>query len=175
MFQSMFRRAETAIDSIVAKYTARVMVAVPLVVALGFVTAAVTVKFVELYGQAAGLSIMAGIFVVLTLLTMAVVGAGALGDSSPASEEGQTRGKAEQREQIASEAEGLLTPELRAVLSAAAPVAVPAVTRVATKNLHLIVLVAVIIYVFSRYGQLPSEEGKEAGSADAAGAMPPSA
>lgn len=175
MFQSIIRRAETTIDSIVAKYTARVMVAVPLVVALGFVTAALTVKFVELYGQAAGLSIMAGIFVVLTLLTMAAVGAGALRDSSPSSEEGQTRAKAEQSGQIASEVEGLLTPELKSVLSAAAPVAVPVVTRAAVRNLHLIVLVAVIVYVFSRYGQSPSEEREGAASTDAAAAMPPSA
>lgn len=173
MFQGIFRRAENTIDTIVAKYTGRIMVAVPLLVALGFATAAGTVKLVELYGPVAGLSVMAGVFAVLTLLTMAVVGTGVLRDNGHSSEE-EARARADEPERLASEVDGLLTPELRAVLGAAAPMALPVVTRTVVRNLPLLVLVALVIYIFSLYSSSSSEEGaSEMSAADAMAATPP--
>ncbi len=74
MFQSLFTRAERSIDQAVSRLVARVMIAIPLLVAAGFATAAIAVKLVELYGTVTALSIMAGIFAVLGLVTMAFVG-----------------------------------------------------------------------------------------------------
>ncbi len=168
MFQGIFRRAETTIDSIVARYVGRAMVAVPIVVALGFATAAATVKVVELYGQVAGYSIMAGVFALLTLLTMAVVGTGVLHDNGSGA---QSEARAEEREQLASEVDGLFTPELTAVLGAAAPVALPAVARVVVRNLPLLIMLSIIVYIFSRYAS--SSEDGEMTAADAMAATPP--
>jgi hypothetical protein len=172
MFQGLFRRAETTIDTIVAKYTARIMVAVPFVVALGFATAAATVKVVEVYGQAAGLSIMAGVFAVLTLATMAAVGTGVLRDDGHGSED-EMRTGADEPERLASEVDSMLTPELRAVLGAAAPMALPVVARAVVRNLPLLILAALIIYIFSRYAQSSEEGGGEMSVADAMAASQP--
>lgn len=169
MFQGLFQRAEMTINSIVAKYMARALVAVPLLVACGFATAAVTVKLIELYGAPIGCAIMAGVFGALTLLTMAVVSGGQTPESLNAASE---EASAEEPAQIEGEFEKLFTPELRAVLGATAPVALPAVTRVVVRNLPLLIMLALIIYVFSRFAK-SSDEAE--GDASQAMAAPPAA
>ena len=56
MFQGLLMRAERSIDQVIAKYMGRAMVAVPLLVATGFATAALTVELVELYGSVTDLA-----------------------------------------------------------------------------------------------------------------------
>jgi Na+-transporting methylmalonyl-CoA/oxaloacetate decarboxylase gamma subunit len=169
MFQGLFQRAETTIDGIVAKYMARALAAVPLLVACGFATAAATVKLVELYGAAIGCAIMAAVFAVLTLLTMAVVSGGQTAESASAA---SADASAEEPAQIGSEFEGLFTPELRAVLGATAPMALPVVTRAVMRNLPVLIMLALIIYVFSRFAKSSDETDSDAAQAMAA---PPAA
>jgi Na+-transporting methylmalonyl-CoA/oxaloacetate decarboxylase gamma subunit len=168
MFQDLFRRAETTIDGIVAKYMGRALVAVPLIVACGFATAAATVKLVELYGAPIGCAIMALVFGVLGLLTMAVVSGGhhAPEETSFKAEE------AEEPSRIGSEFEAFLTPELRSLVGATAPMALPVVARTVMRNLPLLIMLAVVIYIFSRFGR-SSEEVE--GDAPQAMATPPAA
>src|SRR5690606_29641685 len=76
MFQGLFKRAERSIDSVVARFVDRALVAVPLLVAAGFATAALTVKLVEVYGHVTAYAMMAALFAVIGAVTMAVLGAG---------------------------------------------------------------------------------------------------
>jgi Na+-transporting methylmalonyl-CoA/oxaloacetate decarboxylase gamma subunit len=169
MFQGLFQRAEITIDGIVAKYMGRALVAVPLLVACGFATAAATVKLIEVYGPAIGCAIMAGVFAVLTLLTMAVVSGGQTAESANAASE---QANSEEPAQIGSELEGLFTPELRAVLGATAPMALPVVTRAVMRNLPVLIMLALIIYVFSRFAKSSDETDSDVAQAMA---TPPAA
>jgi Na+-transporting methylmalonyl-CoA/oxaloacetate decarboxylase gamma subunit len=167
MFQDLFRRAETTIDGIVAKYMGRALVAVPLIVACGFATAAATVKLVELYGAPIGCAIMALVFGVLGLLTMAVVSGGhAPEEASFAPEE------AAEPSRIGSEFDAFLTPELRSLVGATAPMALPVVARTVMRNLPLLIMLAVVIYIFSRFGKSSDDVESDAPQAMA---TPPAA
>lgn len=171
MFQGIFRRAELAVDSVVAKYVGRVTVAVPLIVAAGFATAALTVKLVELYGAVTAYALMAALFAVLGMLTAAFVGIRPVGQ-----EEAPAEAAAGESSESVKEVENLLTPEVRAVLATAAPMALPAVARVILRNLPLVVLLAIATYIVSRFadttsaGPLGSEVDDAAAAATAAAA-----
>ena len=167
MFQDLFRRAETTIDGIVAKYMGRALVAVPLIVACGFATAAATVKLVEVYGAPIGCAIMALVFGLLGLLTMAVVSGGHAPEETSFKAE-----EAEEPSRIGSEFEAFLTPELRSLVGATAPMALPVVARTAMRNLPLLIMLAVVIYIFSRFGRSSDEVE---GEAPQAMATPPAA
>ena len=73
MFQGLFKRAERSIDSVVDRFVSRALIAIPLLVAGGFATAALTVKLVELYGSVTGYELMAVLFTVIGFVTMAIV------------------------------------------------------------------------------------------------------
>jgi Na+-transporting methylmalonyl-CoA/oxaloacetate decarboxylase gamma subunit len=128
------------------------------------------VKLVELYGAAIGCAIMAAVFAVLTLLTMAVVSGGQTAAESASAASADA--SAEEPAQIGSEFEGLFTPELRAVLGATAPMALPVVTRAVMRNLPVLIMLALIIYVFSRFAKSSDETDSDAAQAMAA---PPAA
>lgn len=145
MLQGILQRAERKVDSVVAKYISRVTVAVPLVVAGGFATAALTVKLVELYGTVTAYALMAILFAILSVVTAAIVGAG-----SRATDKSEELKASEERVAI-EDVESLLTPELRAVLTTAAPVALPAIARSILRNLPLVLLLGIAAYLFSRF------------------------
>jgi Na+-transporting methylmalonyl-CoA/oxaloacetate decarboxylase gamma subunit len=169
MFQGLFQRAETTIDGIVARYMARALSAVPLVIACGFATAAATAKLVELYGAAIGCAIMAAVFAVLTLLTMAVVSSGQKAESANAASAEES---GEEPAKISSEFEGLFSPEIRALLGSTAPMALPVVGRAVMRNLPVLIFIALIIYVFSRFVRSSDQSEDDAAEAMAA---PPAA
>src|SRR3990172_10885195 len=120
MLQGILQRAERKVDSVVAKYIGRATVAVPLVVAGGFATAALTVKLVELYGAVTAYALMAALFAVLSVVTAAVISF-----DSQSVPEAADQPASEDSAKIAEDVENLLTPEVRAVLASAAPVALP--------------------------------------------------
>jgi hypothetical protein len=156
MFQGLLRRAEQSLDQVVAKYVGRAVVAVPLLIAGGFGTAAITTKLVEMYGTVIGCSIMAAGFATLGLILMAVVGSGSpQPGAEAASESAQAANGAEEAtdDQIESDfdASALLTPEVRSFLASSAPMALPAIARGVGKNLPLILILALIGFVISRF------------------------
>ncbi len=73
MFRALINDAKTAAGSLVAKYLARVSVAVPFIAALGFATAAVTIMLVERYGHIAAYWMVAGGFTLIGLVATLVV------------------------------------------------------------------------------------------------------
>ncbi len=163
MFQGLFKRAESTIDSVVSKLVMRALVAIPLIVAAGFATAAVTIKLVEQYGAVTGHALMAALFGVVGLVTLAIVGF----DAKPLSEPAATQA-AEHAEAAASgeaDPSELLTPEIRAFLSSAAPMALPGIARGVGRNLPLILMLALLAFVISRFGEATSSETQADGSA----------
>jgi Na+-transporting methylmalonyl-CoA/oxaloacetate decarboxylase gamma subunit len=165
MFQGLFKRAERSIDQAVSRIVARVMVAAPLLVAAGFATTAVTVKLVELYGSVVACGIMAAVFVVISLITMALVG---VGNSAPAAEakaaEEKLEDSASPSKDEPSGVEDLLTPEMRSVFASAAPIALPGMLRLVGRNLPLLFILAVAAFIISRFGE--SSDNPEASADD---------
>src|SRR5690349_14836441 len=133
MFQGLFKRAESTIDSVVARFVARALVAIPLIVAAGFATAAATIKLVELYGSIVALSLMAAAFAVIGLVALAIVDISArpsgeaVAEEPPASPTSEASGDA-------IDPMDLLTPEVRALLASAAPMALPGIARGIGRN-----------------------------------------
>ncbi len=68
MFRELIDHAKVAAGSVVARYFARISVAVPFVVALGFATAALTLVLIERYGQVAAYWIVAAAFTLVGVL-----------------------------------------------------------------------------------------------------------
>lgn len=175
MFQGLFKRAERSIDQAVSKIVARAMVAVPLLIATGFATAALTVKLVELYGEITGYALMAALFAVVSLLTVAIVGingTGAPQEERVAETEKAAETTGSSDEQI-SDVGDLLTPELKSLLASAAPVAVPGLLRGVGRNLPLIFILAIVAFVISQFAESPESEGPdESGDTNATGDTP---
>ncbi len=174
MFQGLFKRAENKIDSVLAKYLGRALVAVPLLVAAGFATAALTVKAVEIYGTVTGYAMMAALFAVIGLVTMAIVGIEQRREAEP-----ETAAQADTASTEAEQAEAgidpmdLLTPEVRAMLASTAPMALPGLVRGVGRNLPLILFLALIGFIISRFGEsAASASSHEPGAADGNGDNP---
>ena len=173
MFQGLFKRAENTIDSVVSRFVARALVAIPLIVAAGFATAAVTVKLSETYGAVVACAIMAAAFALIGVVTMAFVSFGTQSPSETATEETQAAsGEDAAEEGVLDPANLLLTPELRSFLASSAPMAIPTVARSIGRNLPLIFILALIGLVISRFNgnanepETAADETAEEDSAD---------
>ena len=159
MFQRLFKRAETAIDQIVAKYVSLAMVAIPLLVAGGFATAALTIKLSALYGAVTGSALMAALFAVIGLVTMAIVGV-----SSPPEVEAQfaeSEPSSAPPDTVADDvmdAADLIPVELRTALSSVVPMALPGLARGVMRNIPLIVILAIVGFIISRFTESSPDE-----------------
>ncbi|WP_333793826.1 hypothetical protein [Hyphomicrobium sp.] len=189
MFQGLLKRAERSIDHVIARFLSRALVAVPLIVAAGFATAAMAVKLVELYGPFAAYVCMAVLFAVIGLVTMAVVSSGSHTDTEPETSEAVSAASesGEGDDEGSGGAADFLTPEIRSLLTSIGPAALPPVARGVGRNLPLILFLAVVAYIISRFAstaghpasqaeQEESEAGDEGGGpAAAAPEAPPAA
>ena len=160
MFQAVVQRAQRAVDSTLAKLVTRAAVAVPLVIAAGFGTAALTVTLTDAYGPALSYTIMAGLFVVLGGIVAAL-----MPSTNGSTQEPETEEAPSVVENVAEVAAPLLDRDtLIALLTTAGPVALPGLLRIAARNLPL--LVAAVIVAFFFFGR--SVAGDEPGAAEAA-------
>ncbi len=163
MFQAVVQRAQRAVDSTLAKLMTRAAVAVPLLIALGFGTAALTVTLTQIYGPALSYTMMAGLFAVLGGITAAVVSANG---SSAEAEPEKVHSAAED---VAEVAAPLLDREtIVAMLTTAGPVALPGLLRLAARNLPLLVMAVIVAFFF--FGR--SLTGDEAKTAEASSPEP---
>lgn len=161
MFDRIFRRAERKIDSVVSKYVRRAIVAVPLLIASLFATAAISVKVVEMYGPVNGYAMMAGGFATLA----AIIALFALTGQRTPVEEAEAAA-ANDAEQVKRDNDSpLVSPELLSVIMAAAPIALPRVARSAARNLPMLVALAIISYLFARYSMQSEPESDAAAGA----------
>lgn len=164
MFQAVIQRAQRAVDSTLAKLLTRAAVAVPLLIAAGFGTAALTVTLTEAYGPALSYTMMAGLFVVLGGITAAVVSA----NGAPKEEVEEPAPSVV--DDVAEVAAPLLDREtLVALLTTAGPVALPGLLRLAARNLPLLVMAVIVAFFF--FGRSITSDKPDAASA--APAPPP--
>lgn len=164
LFQGLFKRAERSIDSAISKFVGRATVAVPLLVAGGFATAALAIKLVELYGHVSAYALMAVLFTVIALVTMAVVNK----ESEPAGETAAAAETTETSQEADEESDGpQLPPEVMALLTSVAPAAAPGIARGVVRNLPLIFLLAIAAFVISRFAEASQDLSPSEGKADA--------
>lgn len=79
MFGGLVSQAQTAVNQTVNRVIGQAAVALPLLVASGFLTAAGLIELISLYGAVQACLIVAGVFLVISLIT-AVFATRALGD-----------------------------------------------------------------------------------------------
>lgn len=155
LFQGIFKRAERTIDSAIARFVDRATVAVPLLVAGGFATAALSLKLIELYGAVSAYALMAVLFATIGLITMAVNARSheVAAEAQQASDSG-----AVESEQPAEGGGPSLPPEMMSLLSSIAPAAAPGIARGIVRNLPLIFMLALVAFVVSRFAEAAGEE-----------------
>lgn len=71
MFNSLVEQANKAINGTVDKLVGRAAVALPLLIATGFLTTAGMIELIDLYGAVTACLIAAGVFLVIALITAA--------------------------------------------------------------------------------------------------------
>ncbi|MFT3731084.1 MAG: hypothetical protein QM780_06605 [Hyphomicrobium sp.] len=143
MFASLFARAEASVDNAIGDLGARVLIAIPFIVAVGFAAASLSMAVNRSYGPEIGNLIVAAAFLVLGLIIAIFVQLRKA--NSP-----QIEAAAGQPGEEAAPAQSIFDNEqLMGIVSTAAPILLPALFRTATKNWPLILAVAAGLYVFS--------------------------
>ena len=159
MFQALVQRAQNAAEAAATKILSRAAAAVPFLIAAGFGTAALTVKLTELYGSATSYMIMGGLFALIGGVAMAIVQS-----NTTAAEE---VAPAEESPSVAEAAAPLLDRDvLLAALTTAGPVALPAVLRLAARNLPLLVMAILVGILFFGRSFASTEETADTASAE---------
>lgn len=162
LFQGLFKRAERTIDSAISRFVDRAAVAVPLIAAGGFATAALSLKLIELYGAVSAYTMMAVLFAVIGLITMVV---NARSNEVPA-EAGETSDPGATESEKAEDEGPSLPPEMMSVLTSIAPAAAPGIARGVVRNLPLIFILALVAFVISRFAAAASSDEAASPSGD---------
>lgn len=167
MFQAVIRRAEAAVDNILDQAFARALVAVPLLVAAGFTTAAASAYLNDVYGPAQGNLIVAAAFALIALVAAIYV---SFSTPSSAVPEAPVTSEAEASTSAANgEAPALGEVErelLFTTLASAAPIAVPKLLQSILRNLPLVLVFLVVAFILSR--DTPAEPDPAAVTPDGA-------
>jgi hypothetical protein len=165
MFKGLINDAKTAAGALVAKYLARVSVAVPFIAALGFATAATTVMLVERFGHIAAYWMVAGGFVLIGLIATLVVSVKEQ-EEEVAEQQAEARDTAEVGTDAAAQAAVQLPIALLGAIFSSPVVGSGAVAggiRLLGRNIPLVILLAVLAMLF-----WPTKSGDaEAAEADA--------
>ena len=155
MFQALMQKAQGAVDAVVGKILTRAAVAVPIVIAAGFGIAALTVKLSQAYGPALSYTMMAALFVGISGVTAFVRSRSESANNQPVPEEKT----ATLAENVAEVAKPLLDRDtLVPLLTAAGPVALPAVLRLAARYLPLVVMAVIAAIFFFGRSVAPDQE-----------------
>lgn len=153
IFGSLMRRAETAVESILDQALARVVVALPLLVAGGFATAAASAFLNAKYGPQLGNLAMAGVFSALGLVAALIMSLRKPWSKTTMADVQSAAATAAEDTHVAQEATPMSQSEkemFQALLASAAPIAIPGVMRLALRNIPLVLLLGAIAYVFTR-------------------------
>ncbi len=154
LFQSVLRRTEAAIENAVDLALARALAALPLLVAAGFATAALSTYVNARYGVQTGQLIMAGGFAALGLMAMLYVSAmGPATDSAEAGAASDPIEGSQSNDSAVVRAFGDAERDLiMTMLASAAPVAVPSIVKSLIRNLPLLILILIVVFILSRPG-----------------------
>jgi hypothetical protein len=164
MFRGLINDAKAAVGSLIAKYLARVSVAVPFVIAFGFGVAAITVSLAERYGVTTAAWLLAGGFTVIGLVATLVI-------TVKEHEEEVADEIAEQNDTAAVATDAAAQAAVQAPLALLGallttpmgPSAVAGGAKLVARNIPLVVLLALIAMLF-----WPSESHAELADDDAA-------
>jgi hypothetical protein len=146
----VFRKAQATVDNAMARLVWTMLMVVPLIVAVGFGTAAASAYLHRIYEPEIADLIVAGAYVVVAIV-MAIAYASRTpetaaseeskaqeeADASPTSAESSMFGDAEREMVIAA-------------LTTAAPFALPRILAVAFRNLPVLVVLGVVAFILSR-------------------------
>jgi hypothetical protein len=153
MFGMLFRRVHATVDRAVDDLVNRAVVAIPFLIAGGFVTAAVTIRLNQEFGLEAGLLIVASAFALLGLIVAVSVrnrSGGTAEETGAANDEVTAQ---EPKSAVTNTAEDLSKVDrelLMAAFTSAAPIAIPALVRTVGRNLPLIAAVAAAAFIIAR-------------------------
>jgi hypothetical protein len=161
MFASLFKRAQATVDIAIGQAINRVIVAIPFLIALGFATAALYLRFERTYGAESATIILSAIFMAAGLIAVMLSGGAETLQSASTAESPQ--------EELADPA----TPETSkadrelamAALTSAAPIALPALVRALMRNLPLVAVILAALVVFLSNPKTDDEEPASASSA----------
>ena len=158
MFRGLINDAKSAAVAVVAKYAARMTVAVPFLVAVGFATAAITLHLVDRFGAINAYWMVAGGFTAIGLVAAVVVGVREQEDVV-ADAKAEKADTAEVATDTAAQAAVQLPIALLGSLlaSPAGPVSAMGITRMIGRNLPLVAMVAMLAVLF-----WPSAEAADA-------------
>ena len=154
MFERIIHQAEHSVETLVTGVMARIAVAVPLLVAFGFATAAATVWLTQIYGSLIAYLIVAGAFAALGLLAAVI--------AAPERPEAITEKIADvppPEPIIETIVDGALNNHelLLALFGTAGPAVLPALMRGLGKNVPLVlagVFVACLLYLGTLKSQI---------------------
>jgi hypothetical protein len=166
VFQSLVNRAQRSVDSLVSKYVARVAVAVPFMVAMGFGTAAASVKLTAEYGSMTAYTILAVAFSAIGLVAAVVI---ALSSSQPAA---TTNANPQQDSETASDQTSdsrepnfpIDPATVLSMIATVGPAFTPPLLKLLARNLPLVTGLAILAYL------LFADAGKRAAEASSAAA-----
>ncbi len=145
MFASLFKRAEASVDSALGELGNRLLIGIPFIVAIGFAAASFSSFANRTYGPEVGNLIVAGGFVMLGFIVALIVKLRKRPGPLPELHE-----EAVAEEPPSAGPSFLEDEKVMSIVSAAAPIVLPAMLRTATKNWPLILAAAAGLYVFSR-------------------------
>ncbi|MBL8566747.1 MAG: hypothetical protein JNM89_13615 [Hyphomicrobiaceae bacterium] len=150
MFQSLLKVARREVDDAVGDLVARVVVAIPFLVAAGFLTSAGTVRLTREFGTELGLAAVAAVFAVLGIILAAVLRKPTdanRGERTEKSVEAEAEASDALRDRRPTAAEQEM---MMATFAAVAPVAGPALVRLLFRNLPILAAIAVAVFIFTR-------------------------
>ena len=143
MLQAIVDRAQRSVDTLVSKYVTRAAVAVPFVIAIGFGTAAATVKLTEEFGSLTAYAILAAAFGAVGLAAAAAIAMSGPNPVASTEPVGEAKAAVDDAGKKAS-----IDPEMiLAAIGAVGPAALPAIARLLVKNLPLVFGLVVIAYL----------------------------
>ena len=153
MFGTIFKKAQATVDNAISQLIYGSLVAVPLAVALGFGTAALSLRLERTYGAETSHLIIAGIFASLAVLG-AVVFTNRLGAAQPEAEQTTAEMPDKSAEEQVAPALAMFSAAdrelLMAALTTAGPIALPGILRTLYRNLPLLLFVIAAAFVLTR-------------------------
>lgn len=163
MFGWLFRQAQETVETTIDYAIARVVVALPFIVAAGFAIAALTLFLIRSLGGEAATLIMAAAFTVVGLIAMATVHARASRQNASSQGGGSAEPGGQTTDATGSEtsALGLDTRDreaMLAALTAVGPMALPHLLRLVFRNIPILAAGAAAIYVLARSATAPEPE-----------------
>lgn len=153
IFGSVIRRAEHAVENILDQALARVIVAIPLLIAAGFATASASAFLNARYGVEWGNLILAGVFGFIGLVAAVAVTAKSSSKPTvseavePVSAFGSSGEEASGSNAPLSSSEKEL---MNAMLTSAAPIALPGLIRLILRNIPLVLAILAAVFVMTR-------------------------